>query len=54
MKEPLTYVASWGVGIAVAAAVWSRHRWWVAILIGLACGLLVFVLVTWRVARDKR
>ena len=43
MRMGLTYLASWGVAIGVAAALWSDHRAWVAIVVGLVVGFPIFL-----------
>jgi hypothetical protein len=51
MRMTLAYVMSWGLVAGVEAGLWSSQSWWVAILIGLACGVPVFLLGAWWASR---
>jgi hypothetical protein len=51
MRMTLAYVTSWGLVAGVEAALWPTEPWWVAIVIGLACGFPVFVLGAWWASR---
>ena len=51
MRVLLGFVVAWLVAMAVAAALWSTYPWWVAILIGVACGFPVLIAAAWWAAR---